>query len=265
LILVAFLFPVAVYLLVLGGVNRRRHPLLVSGVWDFIGVLAASSGFLLLGGPAALSSASERWRTYWLLGGSPGEGAFWVLLSVVYFVVVVAGAGFVLWYQRHLTAVYNVSPALLEEALAEVFERLGLRPVRTGNLFVFGMPLGKRLARPRSEGIQGPHLRPGPAKEPPPDDGPSAERTDAPPSDLAAETAVLEVSPFPRMWHATLRWDPPAGNLRRQVEAELGRTLAEVEVPDHELSAWLTLTGFTLMGLTILGLILLLIFNTTGH
>src|SRR4051812_39089865 len=38
LILLAFLLPLGVYLIVLGALNRRRHPVLVSGTWDFIGL-----------------------------------------------------------------------------------------------------------------------------------------------------------------------------------------------------------------------------------
>jgi hypothetical protein len=272
LILLAFAFPVAVYLLALGAVNRRRQPVLVSGVWDFIGLLAAASGFLLLGGPAAITSASERWRTYWLLGqssGSAGDGTFWALLSLLYFVVVVVGAAFLFWHQRHLTAVYNIAPEALEYALEQTFERMGLRPVKTGSLYVFGMPLRKSRPQRGVEGIQAPHHRSAAAeasKETREDvRAISPERKATPADDLAAETAVLDVHPFARMWHATLRWDPAGGNLRREVEAELRRVLAEIDTPDHELSSWLTLTGFTLLALTLLGLILLLLLNMGGR
>ena len=46
MIFVAFLFPLAVYCLVLGLINRRRQPLMVSAGWDFAGLLFAASGFL---------------------------------------------------------------------------------------------------------------------------------------------------------------------------------------------------------------------------
>ncbi len=53
--LALFLFPLAVYCSVLGLVNRRLQPLMISGVWDFVGVLCATSGFLLFVGPYLLS------------------------------------------------------------------------------------------------------------------------------------------------------------------------------------------------------------------
>jgi hypothetical protein len=268
LILLAFFFPVAVYLLVLGSINRRRNPLLVSGVWDFIGVLGASSGFLL-GGPAVLTGLSERWRGFWLSGHSGSESSgegwlFWLALSVFYFALVVGGSCFLLWIQRHLTAIYNVTPDLLEQALAQVFERLGLSPVRTGSLYVFGVPLGAHGTRtaaregPQPEGIQAPHLLTAPPEQ---ERELVTARLDAPASDLAAETAVLEVHTSPWLWHATLRWDPVNSNLRREVEAELDRTLADTTVPDHDLGAWFTVIGFGLLALLLLVLFLILLNN----
>src|SRR5207302_4843881 len=112
----------------------------------------AASGFLLFGGPAILSSLNERWRWFWLLGqhssGNDAEGAwqFWVFLSVLYFVLVVLGCGYVFWRQRHLTAIYNVEPEQVEQELADVCDRYDLHPVRSGNLFLFG--LAADLARP---------------------------------------------------------------------------------------------------------------------
>jgi hypothetical protein len=269
LILLAFTFPVAVYLVVLGSVNRRRTALLVSGVWDFAGLLAAASGFLLLGGPAILTSLSQSWRDSWLFGRSSasedGGWMLWALLSAVYFVVVVAGAAVVFWYQRHLTVIYNVAPDLLQEALASVFGRLGLRPVKTGTLYVFGVPLRKLAGRPTveagpsPEGIQAPHHL---ATARAPEADKAEPRLDAPPSDLAAETAVLEVHTAAWLWHASLRWDPAHSNLRREVEAELERTLAETPVPEHDLGAWLTIIGFGLLSLDLLGLFLLLLFQS---
>ena len=43
--LLAFLLPVGFYCLILASINRRGKPLIVSGVWDSIGLLFAVSGF----------------------------------------------------------------------------------------------------------------------------------------------------------------------------------------------------------------------------
>ena len=174
MILLLFFFPVAVYLLVLGGINRRRYPLMVSGVWDFIGVLFAASGFLLFGGPAILSSMNERTRGFWLLGrdglaqaNPEGNWQLWVFLSLLYFGLVVLGAGFMLWRSRSLTSIYNVEPAVVEHLLEQVLTRLRLNPVRSGGLYLFGLAGEPAPPAPSTthESIQAPHYLPGPVSK----------------------------------------------------------------------------------------------------
>ena len=148
LILVAFLLPLAAYLFVLAWINRQPRPVVVSGTWDFLGLLFASSGFLLLGGPAVLSSLNECWRRFWLLGdgsGLPkwlfGDGRSlpngldhyrdaWLLLAAGYFVAVVAGSGWMLARRRRLTCVFNVEPGAVEASLEETYRHLGLHPAQ---------------------------------------------------------------------------------------------------------------------------------------
>src|SRR5262249_9168748 len=130
LIVVAFLFPLAVYCFVLGVINRRPRPLMVSAAWDFAGLLFAASGFLIFSVPVMLSGFSESWRAFWLVGRAPGqatsEGAYdtWVLVSATYFLAVVGVSAFVLWRRRLQTAVYNVDTVVFEEVLLGVFEAL---------------------------------------------------------------------------------------------------------------------------------------------
>jgi hypothetical protein len=257
LLLLAFLLPLSLYLLVLGVLNRRPHPLLVSGVWDFIGLLFAASGFLLFGGPGILGGLNERWRMYWLLGhpagggGGAGDWSFWVLLSVLYFVLVVGGAAYLLFRRRHLTAIYNVDPVAVEEALAEVCQGLGVQPVRSGNLFLFGMMVGRSPAARVGvrEGIQAPHYLPADGRKALPRTAAAAAPAG---SDLLGQAAILEVDAFPQMNHVTLRWDPPDPALRREVEAALARRLAESPAPDSDLGGWLLVLGFALLCLTTL-------------
>jgi hypothetical protein len=261
LILLAFLLPLAVYLLALGAVNRRRHPLVVPGIWDFIGVLFAASGFLLFGGPVVLTCLNERWRMAWLLGQSPGsagadgEVPVWALLAAVYFALVVGGAALMLRRRRHCTAIYNVEPEVVEEALAETCTHLGLSPVRSGNLLLFGIAVGRAgaLRPPLQEGIQAPHYLPPPSQE--------ASRPDPrlAAGELAGQAAILEVDAFAPMHHVTLRWDLADPALRHAVEAALARRLARTPAPESELGGWLVLVGSTLLFGSLLGGILLLV------
>jgi hypothetical protein len=240
LILLAFLLPLSIYLTILGSINRRRHPVMVSGVTDFIGILFAASGFLLFGGPGILSSLNERWRMFWLLGQRPGASAegffqFWVFLSVLYFLIVVTGAALVFRTQRHLTAIYNADPGLIQRCLVQVCEQMGLDPARSGSLFVFGVEPAGVTSAVRDEGVQT-----SPAK-----------KHFATASALLHQTAVLELVPFTRMHHVTLRWDPADSALRREVEAELAKVLRETPVGPSEMGVWLTMIGVTLFGLTV--------------
>src|SRR5205085_9151174 len=92
LLLVAVLFPIAIYLSVLGWINRRARGLLISGPWDFAGILFAASGFLFLGGPTLLGTVmqTDLWRDFWVRTcGDEGASVGRVLLFGLYFLVVV--------------------------------------------------------------------------------------------------------------------------------------------------------------------------------
>src|SRR5688572_316756 len=78
--LLAFLVPVGTYCLILATINRRSRPLFVSGLWDAVGLLFATSGFFLVGVPMLLTEFFNRtmgivlqdtlwsaWLQYWLV------------------------------------------------------------------------------------------------------------------------------------------------------------------------------------------------------
>jgi hypothetical protein len=273
LLLACALPPAALYLLFLGWLNRRPRPVLAPGAWDFAGVLFALSGVLLVGGPALIGGLDERSRQFWLLGetgGGPAAediGLFWVAVRVAYLVVVAAGAALVLRRMRRHTAVYNVDPAALREALPRAFERLGLAPVRTGDQYAFGVPPhapspADAAKAPASEALQ---LAPGPAGV---TAAPGVE-TRAGGKGRAEEAlaavgrpTVLRVDVFRAMRHATLSWDPADAPVRKEVERELAKALAEAPGPaeDTLLPGCLTILGFFLIGLTLLaGLVVVLL------
>src|SRR5262245_15833948 len=56
------LTPLAMYLLWLAAVNRRDRPTVVSGVWDFIALVAGLSGFLIFGAPIAVLALQSNAR-----------------------------------------------------------------------------------------------------------------------------------------------------------------------------------------------------------
>lgn len=259
MIFLAFLFPLAIYLLVLGFLNRGRHPLLVSGVWDGIGLLFGVSGFLLFAGPAVLSTLSERWRLFWLFGpavsiaGADGAWPLWSFLALLYFLVVVGGAALYLRRQRRLTAIYNSNAGLVERTLLDICKKLGMEPVCSGGLFVFGLS-----GRPEQTAIV----------THPSFDRKSAvsierlTRTDpSNPDGGLDQPAILEVESFPLFHHVTLRWDPAASPLRRVVETELSRRLSETLSDESLLGSWLLTLGFLLLSFDMVCVFILVLLN----
>jgi hypothetical protein len=261
LILLAFFFPVAIYLIVLGLVNRSRHPLPISGIWDGIFLLFGVSGFLLFAGPAVLSGLSERWRLFWLLGKGDaplaeprGAWQFWIFLSFLYFVLIVGGTAYYLWRQRRFTAIYNADAEQIEHVVSEICEQLEVHPVRSGGLFVFGLSLGKSPERRAvvGEPLQAPHLGITTVSAPHEPLPIASDRI------LSEQTAILEVEDFPLMRHVTLRWDPAASPLRQTMETELRRRLVEATAYDHALGSWLLTLGSTLLAAEFAGALLVL-------
>jgi hypothetical protein len=256
LILLSFFFPLAIYLLILGFINRRSHPLLVSGVWDGIGLIFGVSGFLLFAGPAILSALSERWRLFWLLGKgevpvAAGEGSsqLWIFLSIFYFVLIVGGAVFYFWRQRQLTAIYNADTVQVERALTDICEQLGVNPVRSGSMFLFGMSPGLQA---ESRGANSESVVSG------------KELSVVTAVSGLDEPAILEVESFPLMRHITLRWDPVDSPLRKPLEDKLSRHLSETYSEESLLGGWLLTIGFVLLSFDLAGaffLILLHIFT----
>jgi hypothetical protein len=228
-ILLAFLFPLAIYLVFLARLNLRSRACVVHGSWDFAGILFAASGFLLFGGPSILGSLNERWRVFWMTGENPADydpnRFFGVIVFLIYFTVVVAGAAFLLWHSRWLTSIYNVDPDVCTELLCDVLDRLEVPWQRSERQFFL-----------RS-------VRPG-----------------TPSRRQFAQTILLEVEASPRTCHVTLRWDPPESSVRRTIEKELQRVLADVPAPRNPAGDWLLVGASLLFLIQAVGIGLLALF-----
>ena len=141
------LAPLGVYLLWLAKLTRRQRPTVVSGPWDFVGLLLGLSGFILFGGGFVLSLLQSNVR-YWIaeiskacevLGGRRRPPGYSWLLGICSLVLSVIF--FTLASRRRSLVVYNLEPAAFEATVAEVCEHLN-RPVeRRGNLWISSVPL----------------------------------------------------------------------------------------------------------------------------
>jgi len=252
----AIAFPVASYLLYLSMINGRLHPTLISGPWDFVGVLGGLAGFLLIGGPWMLLSFHSHWRPALVQGpwselASGKWGWLWAVPWALYFLLIVGGSWLLMRLRRRYTLIYNVEPAALEEALHQVFARLGLTAERIGNRLNVrsaAVPLERTASHSVQIARHGPGI-------PQPVALAGSEGNSAgglPGEDIEGK---LDLDPFPTMRHVTLRWQRARGTIREDVESELGRQLAAVESLDNPAASWLLTMASCLFSAIFLGLV----------
>jgi hypothetical protein len=215
LVALACLFPVSLYCLFLAMLHQRRRPTMISGPWDFVGVLVALSGFLIVGGSALVFAFTGLARD-WLLRGATWqnfadlharEGWLTLLFWGGYLLVLVGGAAQQIRSRRKTVALYNIGPEELEDVLKGLFERLELPWKRVGNRWSVGSP----------------------------------ERLQA---EFDADGSAV-------MRYVSLRWRFTANeSVRANLEAELARDLASYASPDSHTSGWFLTAGgavFTIM------------------
>lgn len=248
-LLLAFLAPIALYCTALAVLNRRQHPVMVRGPWDFAALLFAASGLLLVIVPLLINRHFEgAFVDLALEQGAQSPDAFslvtlWWLVWGGYYVLVFLAAALLMWARRGKTVVYNVNPPDFEEALDRALDRMKLQAERRGDRVVIG-----RAAAPVREGAA---LAAAVTA-----DGPAPARRPAESS--PAETAFA-VEPFPALWNVTLHWADPGAALRGPLETELRAALGEVNSDENPVGGWLMgVSGFllALVFLTVMGLIL---------
>jgi hypothetical protein len=255
-IFLAFLVPIAAYCLILSGINRRPHPVMVSGIWDAVGLLLAASGALLAGVPGILAIL------YAKLGRLPFDtepqtaadflGALWLEwlgIWLLYYVLVVAGAISLLWFRRHKTVIYNVGPKQWELIFGHVLSRLGLEQSRAGKSIYLGS------SGPLEEPTQ--VLDPGSA----PGNLESAVTESRPLSPVLSRcSALIHVDVFPALCNVTVHWVNPSPPVRQEIETELSKALQRVDSPDNPAASWFLGIGGILLGICFLLVLAVVLF-----
>lgn len=213
--------PLAVYALILYALNRRPHPILVPGPWDFALVLFATSGFFLFGGPAILAGFHERARDYMLLGRRPDayESRFWFGVWIAYAIAVVATSCVLATRRRRATAVYNVDAVAFRQALAETLDRLRLEWLRDADQIFISVPEN------------------GPQKQ----------------------TVVVRLEDFVPLRHVTLYWTG-GGSVRQEVETELEQVLQTVFTRGNPVAGWMFSIAGSLFALMFFTVVLMAVF-----
>jgi hypothetical protein len=227
---IASLFPLAVYCLILAGINRRDRPLLVRGVWDFAGVLAALSGILLWTGPVLLQHLMRRSFVDNVAQDSPQPfddfWSRWWLIWTAYYVLVVAGAALLLVLRGSVTAIYNVDAERLPAILVKTLHQLGFDIAQNQQHQVLIAPAKSLTSATTGEGGG---------------DGPQP------------FSAAVEIDAFPSVCHATLHWYADDPKVRREVELELRKQLADAKPADNPAGLWFLSVSSVLFGFIIVG------------
>jgi hypothetical protein len=139
--------PVSFYLCWLASVNRRDHPTVVNGVWDFVGLVAALAGFLIVGGLLLLTIVQNDPRLF--TGGDfQALRATWEVQWLAWVTVFLGYLGLitlaVVWTVRGRSgwlSVYNVDLNSIATAIDDSLARTGVQATRSGNLWHRGEPL----------------------------------------------------------------------------------------------------------------------------
>lgn len=226
MVFVAFLVPLALYLLLMSCINRQPRPVIVPGTWDFLAVLFASSGFLLLGGPVIMTSLNEKWRMLWMLGefgevtkGLAENSRNYLLMAGGYFLLVLVIVAWTFLRRRGLTVIYNVDPNSPEECLQSICRDLHLEATKAGSSFLIG-------------------------KKP--------------------DQITIEVEKSPVLRSVTLKWKEPFSLGRTEIENRLKQCLGQTDAPYHDIGPWLNLVGTAFLGvagLILFGLILRMLYS----
>ena len=124
--------PVTFYLCWLAAVNKKSRPTVVSGRWDFAIVLAALSGFILIGGVLLLSLVQSdsrflmRGNFAQLRDGWGESSAAWLFIAVGYLALVIGASALTLTNRTRWLSIYNVDSATAERAVETALESSGI-------------------------------------------------------------------------------------------------------------------------------------------
>jgi hypothetical protein len=116
----------------------------VSGVWDFAGLVAGLSGFLIFGGVLLLALMQTHFRLGMrggfaaLRAGWEQQAVTWSVLAGLYILVVGGWLGLMSLSRRRSWVIYNVVPEAVEECISQVLSHLGIVAQKQGNVWYRG-------------------------------------------------------------------------------------------------------------------------------
>lgn len=126
--------PIAFYFCWLSTVHRRKHPTVVHGVWDTLGVVLACAGFLIVGGLVLLGLLQNDPRLLLLgtfqelVGVWERQWLAWLLSLIGYLLLIVAGVSLTLRGRARSVSVYHITSDQLIASIANSIARLNWEP-----------------------------------------------------------------------------------------------------------------------------------------
>jgi len=220
------LMPLALYFLFLATLNHRRRPTLLSGRWDFTGLLLGLSGFILMGGPLLVSTIDSTWRSV-LFGGNfdrlrsawDANSRIWSLTVLAYLLALAGTIYYMLHRRQQVSVIYNIDPAEVGGIIESAASGQGLR----ARSIVGGWEILK------------------PAKNFEADNELLLTRREY-------SEATIAVESFVAFRNVSLRWQARDPQLLCALEQEIARRLQEVESPENPTAGWLMTAAVSLFG-----------------
>ena len=132
--------PLAFYLCWLASVNRRERPTVVNGAWDFVGVLAGLSGFLLVGGVLLRGILMHDTR---VIGGdytamqavNEKQWLSWLAVFAGYLGLIALAVALAVRGRGKSLSVYNVDADAADGAVEAALHSAGVPSTRIGNVW----------------------------------------------------------------------------------------------------------------------------------
>ncbi|MFL5240938.1 MAG: hypothetical protein ACJ8FY_02425 [Gemmataceae bacterium] len=270
LVFLLCLIPVILYCLFFAWINSRERGLLVNGSWDFVGILFATSAFLIVGGPAILEGVFDRFQQAQVRFNAPFrenlDFYIWNGMKLIYFAGVVGVCAWVLRRRQKLTLAYNVDPESFSRQLFSILDKKGLSWLRSENsIFVknaFGLQGSRNglvselprtaesktaalAQRQRADQIQrDPEESPVSQEKQFEESQPGLEVRG--PETEACNVMIRLESSF-AMRNVALHWEPANLALREQIEVDLMRARARFAPHYNPVGFWLLCTASLLI------------------
>jgi hypothetical protein len=265
LVFLVFLVPLAIYCVILALMNRRPRPVMVRGVWDCVGLLFASSGFLLVVAPALLRKLYAQSLPHEELISAEVWTQWWAI-TLSYYGIVVVLIGALLWWRSGTTVIYNVDGDRFDAALARTLQQLGLSATGTGGeLFITpGVEPSVTVADDSSSvevlyhedeasGAHASQRAPLATHHSPRDRRPSRHE--------GAE-AHLFIDRFSSLSNVSIHWRTADAALRTEIEERLAENLEMARLDDNPAGTWLMGISIALFFVIFLSVLLLLMLGT---